>query len=102
MSRWFGRFAARASYLAGTAPAFLFAVVAVSAWFGAGLLRGFTDTHQLVINTATTIVTFLMVFLIQHQQSVDTRAMQTKLDELITHLEGPRDEVAGIEGRDES
>lgn len=101
MRRVFSHFAARVSYLVGTAPAFLMAVAVVAGWFVTGFLRGFSDTHQLVINTATTIVTFLMVFLIQHQQSVDTRAMQKKLDELITHLEGPRDEVAGIETRDE-
>lgn len=101
MTRWFHHFAARASHLAGTPQAFFIAFACVLVWAISGPFLGFSEVWQLTINTATTVVTFLLVFLIQHQQGVDTKAMHTKLDELITHLEGPRDEVAGIE-RDES
>lgn len=84
---------------AGSSYAFVLAVGVVLAWGLAGPLFGFSDTWQLVINTGTTICTFIMVFLIQGSQNADTAAIQRKLDELITHLPGPRDEVAGIERR---
>ena len=81
------------SHVAGTAWAFLLAAAVVIAWAVTGPLFGFSDTWQLVINTGTTIVTFLMVFLIQHTQNRDTRAMHLKLDELLRAVEGAREGV---------
>jgi low affinity Fe/Cu permease len=69
--------------IAGSAPAFVGALVVVAVWASTGPLFDFSDTWQLVINTGTTIVTFLMVFLIQNTQNRDAKAMQLKLDELI-------------------
>lgn len=71
------------SYLAGTAYAFVGAIIVVGVWAFSGPAFGFSDTWQLVINTGTTIVTFLMVFLIQNTQNRDSKAMHLKLDELI-------------------
>lgn len=79
----FRKLAARISNVAGSANAFLLALLIVILWAGTGPLFGFSDTWQLVINTSTTIVTFLMVFLIQNMQNRDSKAMQLKLDELI-------------------
>ena len=79
----FGRFSKAAARLAGRPSAFGAAVGVVVLWAATGPLFGFSDTWQLVINTSTTIVTFLMVFLIQHTQNRDTEALQIKLDELI-------------------
>lgn len=81
--RWFTRFANAASRFAGSPLSFVLALLVVLAWIVTGPLFGFSDTWQLVINTGTTIVTFLMVFLIQNTQNRDTEAMQIKLDELI-------------------
>lgn len=74
---------AKISALTGTAYAFVFAVLIVVVWGVSGPLFDFSDTWQLVINTGTTIITFLMVFLIQNTQNRDSKAMQLKLDELI-------------------
>ena len=79
----FRKLAARISNVAGSANAFLLALLIVILWATTGPLFGFSDTWQLVINTSTTIVTFLMVFLIQNMQNRDSKAMQLKLDELI-------------------
>ena len=79
----FGRFARRVSAVTGSAGAFVVACSVIVAWLATGPLFGFSDTWQLVINTGTTIVTFLMVFVIQHSQNKDTVALQLKLDELI-------------------
>jgi len=76
-------FAKAASRWTGNATAFGLAVLVVVAWLVSGPMFGFSDTWQLVINTGTTIITFLMVFLIQNTQNRDTEAMQIKLDELI-------------------
>jgi low affinity Fe/Cu permease len=81
---------------AGRASAFIFAVGIVAAWAISGPLFGFSDTWQLVINTGTTIVTFLMVFLIQNSQNRDGAAIQVKLDELIRVSAG-RNSLVGIE-----
>ena len=82
-SHLFSRLAKWASRAAGRPLGFALAVLVVLAWILTGPLFGFSDTWQLVINTGTTIVTFLMVFLIQSTQNRDTEAMQIKLDELI-------------------
>ncbi|ATQ42386.1 low affinity iron permease family protein [Caulobacter mirabilis] len=82
-SKAFTRFANVTSKYAGRPQAFAACVVAVLAWALSGPLFGFSDTWQLVINTSTTIVTFLMVFLIQNTQNRDNAALQAKLDELI-------------------
>ena len=79
----FHRLARRASRLAGRPATFTAAVGIILLWALLGPAAGFSDTWQLVINTSTTIVTFLMVFLIQHTQNADTEALQIKLDELI-------------------
>ena len=83
MNKWFTRFAGKASDLTGSSWAFLTAVAVIVIWAVTGPLFGFSDTWQLVINTGTTIITFLMVFLIQNTQNRDSAAVQIKLDELI-------------------
>jgi low affinity Fe/Cu permease len=80
---WFDQFAKATSRVTGSPAAFLVAVGVIVVWLVSGPLFRFSDTWQLVINTATTIVTFLMVFLIQHTQCRDTEAVQVKLDELL-------------------
>src|SRR5262245_5703763 len=80
---WFARFAQKVSHVTGRPNAFMLAVAAIVVWAITGPFFGFSDTWQLVINTATTIITFLMVFVIQNTQIRDTIAMQIKLDELI-------------------
>ncbi|MFN4161275.1 MAG: low affinity iron permease family protein, partial [Stenotrophomonas sp.] len=79
----FNLVAKKASYAAGTPWTFLAAVTIVVLWALSGPIFKFNDTWQLVINTGTTIITFLMVFLIQHSQNADAAAVQIKLDELI-------------------
>jgi low affinity Fe/Cu permease len=79
----FRRIANRVSVVAGSAWAFSLAILIILSWLVTGPVFGFSDTWQLVINTGTTIVTFLMVFLIQSTQNRDAKAMQIKLDELI-------------------
>jgi low affinity Fe/Cu permease len=81
----------------GHAWAFTIAFLIVLAWAVSGPVFHFSDTWQLIINTSTTVLTFLMVFLIQGSQNRDAAALHLKLDEVILMLEGPRDEVAGIE-----
>jgi low affinity Fe/Cu permease len=79
----FGEAANRTSLAAGRASTFIFAALVIIVWAISGPIFGFSDTWQLVINTGTTIVTFLMVFLIQNSQNRDSAAIQVKLDELI-------------------
>jgi low affinity Fe/Cu permease len=83
--------------MAGKPAAFLFAFLIVVVWAVTGPMFGYSDTWQLVINTGTTIVTFLMVFLIQNTQNRDTIALQLKLDELIMATRGARNDLACIE-----
>src|SRR6188508_3285304 len=97
LSKTFGDIANRTSQAAGRAPAFLIAALVILVWGITGPLFGYSDTWQLVINTGTTIVTFLMVFLIQNTQNRDTLAIQVKLDELIIKLHGAGNELAGAE-----
>jgi low affinity Fe/Cu permease len=93
----FGRFAANASFWLGSKWAFLCAGLIISAWVVSGPVFHYSDTWQLVINTGTTIVTFLMVFLIQNTQNRDARAINLKLDELIRAIDKARDQMMNIE-----
>lgn len=81
----------------GTTGAFIVALMLVIVWLATGPLFGFSDTWQLVINTGTTIITFLMVFLIQRNQNKDSRAMHLKLNELIASLKGPSNRLIDVE-----
>jgi low affinity Fe/Cu permease len=95
--KFFSQMASRASQLAGKPVTFLIAVGAVLVWAACGPFFGFSDTWQLVINTSTTIVTFLMVFLIQNTQYRDTMALQLKLAELIIAAQGAKNNLATAE-----
>ena len=97
MGRIFERLAQLVAGWAGRPPAFILALAIVIGWGVSGPLFGYSDTWQLVINTGTTIVTFLMVFLIQNAQNRDAAAIQCKLDELIRALDKGRNEFIGIE-----
>jgi low affinity Fe/Cu permease len=94
----FSRFAAATANWTGTTSAFITAVLVVAAWVITGPIFNYSDSWQLVINTGTTIVTFLMVFLIQNTQNRDTKALQIKLSELILALETANNRIATIEG----
>src|SRR5215211_1828968 len=100
MSDVFSRFAARVATLAGSYLAFVIAVFLIVVWGLTGPVFDFSTTWQLVVNTATTIVTFLMVFLIQNTQNRDSLAVHLKLDELIRALEGASDSI--IDAEDQS
>jgi low affinity Fe/Cu permease len=98
MKDLFRKVSSRVSAVAGSAGAFSLALLIIVVWAVSGPLFGFSDTWQLVINTGTTIVTFLMVFLIQNTQNRDGKAMQLKLDELIRASKSARDSFVGTEG----
>lgn len=93
----FNHFAHGAADAVGSPAASAAGLVLIAVWAGTGPLFGYSDTWQLVINTGTTIVTFLMVFLIQNTQNRDSRAMHLKLDELIRSVQAARTEMVGLE-----
>lgn len=97
MNDWFRKFANRTSELVGSPWAFIGAVVLILAWAATGPVFGFSDVWQLVINTGTTIITFLMVFLIQNTQNRDAKAIHLKLDELLRAIGEARTSLVDLE-----
>jgi low affinity Fe/Cu permease len=97
----FARFATATARAAGRPVTFVIAVVSIVIWAVTGPLFAFSDTWQLVVNTATTIITFLMVFLIQNTQNRDAEAMHIKLDELIRAVRGAQNTLLDLEELDD-
>jgi len=97
MDRFFTRIATVVAAAVGQPWAFVLATICIILWACSGPVFGFSDTWQLVVNTSTTIVTFLMVFVIQNSQNRDAAAMQAKLDELIRAVDKARNQFIGIE-----
>src|SRR5258705_5410549 len=97
LSQFLERFSRTATEATGTSSAFILALLVIVVWLVSGPLFGFSDTWQLVINTGTTIVTFLMVFLIQRSQNKDAAAVQLKLNEIVAALEGASNRLIGVE-----
>ena len=93
----FRKFAQAASHAVGSPWAFMIAASIIVVWAASGTLFGYSDTWQLVINTGTTIITFLMVFLIQNTQNRDAKAIHLKLDELLKGVKGARTSLVDLE-----
>ncbi|HSX56500.1 MAG TPA: low affinity iron permease family protein [Sphingomonas sp.] len=102
LDRIFTVVAGRIAALSGQPLAFIVAVLLIVVWGLTGPMFDYSDTWQLIVNTSTTIVTFLMVFLIQNSQNRDAAALQAKLDELIRAVEGARTQFIGIEHRSDT
>ena len=94
---FFRKFAHKSSTVLGSFWAFIVALLVVLAWLASGPLFGYSDSWQLVINTGTTIVTFLMVFLIQNTQNRETKTLQLKLDELLRAIKKARTSLVNLE-----
>src|SRR5919109_4151501 len=101
MNEIFRKFAHAVSEKVGSVGAFIIAVIVVVAWVVTGPIFGFSDTWQLIINTSTTIVTFLMVFLIQNTQNRDNHALHLKIDELLRALDAADTRLVDLEERSE-
>lgn len=97
MNDFFRKFAAKTSAVVGSAWSFFLAIAIIIIWGLTGPMFNFSDTWQLIINTGTTIVTFLMVFLIQNTQNRDAKAIHLKLDELIRSIKGARNDLIDLE-----
>ena len=97
MKEFFRKFAGRTAEMVGSPWMFIISVLIIVLWAATGPMAHYSDTWQLIINTGTTIITFLMVFLIQNTQNRDTAAMQIKLAELIIRLDGADDKLATAE-----
>ena len=97
MNDMFRKFAQKTAHAMGTSWAFITAFLIIVVWAATGPLFNFSDTWQLVINTGTTIITFLMVFLIQNTQNRDAKAFHLKLDELLKGVKGARTELIDLE-----
>lgn len=97
MNELFRKFASKVSVVVGTPRAFIVAITFILCWALTGPIFGFSNTWQLVINTFTTITTFLMVFLIQNTQNRDSKATHIKLDELLKAIRGARNSLVDIE-----
>lgn len=97
MQRLFTKIASRSAHIMGQPVTFIIAAGFIVIWAATGPLLQYSDTWQLIVNTATTVMTFLAVFLIQNSQNRDGAAMQAKLDEILRALENARNEFVGIE-----